>query len=58
MAFTQLKDGRWVVRYRKGTIPEESNRAFEYFGGGIAGYQGSEQRDWNIVISTIKIFCR
>ena len=45
MAVTQLKDGRWVVSYRKGTIPEAPNRTREYFGRGIAGSQAAEQRN-------------
>lgn len=32
MAVSQLKDGRWVVRYRKGTNPYDPDREREYFG--------------------------
>jgi hypothetical protein len=45
MAITQLKDGRWIVFYRKGTIPEDPGRTREYFGHGIAGKQAMEQRN-------------
>jgi hypothetical protein len=45
MAIMQLKDGRWVVRYRKGTIPEDPDRTSEYFGRGLAGRQAAEQRN-------------
>jgi hypothetical protein len=45
MAITQLKDGRWIVFYRKGTIPEDLGRTREYFGHGIAGKQAMEQRN-------------
>ena len=45
MAVTQLKDGRCVVSYRKGTISEAPNRTREYFGRGIAGRQAAEQRN-------------
>ena len=45
MAVTQLKDGRWIVFYRKGTIPEDPGRTREYFGHGIAGKQAAEQRN-------------
>lgn len=34
MAVQQLKDGCWVVRYRKGTIPDDPVRTREYFGRG------------------------
>lgn len=45
MAVIQLKDGRWVVSYRKGTISEAPDRTREYFGRGIAGSQAAEQRN-------------
>jgi len=45
MAVTQLEDGRWVVRYRKGTIPEDPGRTREYFGRGPVGREAAEQRN-------------
>ena len=45
MAVAQLKDGRWIVAYRRGTIPEAPNRTRKYFGRGIAGSQAAEQRN-------------
>ena len=45
MAVLQLKDGRWCVAYRKGTIPDAPERTREYFGRGIAGQQAAEQRN-------------
>jgi hypothetical protein len=45
MADTRLIDGRWVVRYRKATIPEDPGRTREYFGRGPADREAAEQRN-------------
>ena len=45
MAILHLKDGRWVVRYRKGTLPDDPDRTCEYFGHGAAGKEAAEQRN-------------
>ena len=45
MAVTQLKDGRWIVFYRKGTVPEDPNRTREYFGRGAIGREAAEMRN-------------
>ncbi|MBC2712671.1 MAG: tyrosine-type recombinase/integrase [Desulfosarcina sp.] len=45
MAVTKLKDGRIVVAYRKGTIPEDPGRTREYFNRGPAGEKAAEKRN-------------
>ncbi len=35
MSVHKLKDGRWIVKYEKGTIKREPNRTREYFGRGV-----------------------
>ncbi len=45
MAVHQLKDGRWIVRYRKGTIPDDPNRTREYFGHGAKAEASARVRN-------------
>ena len=45
MAVLQLKDSRWIVKYRKGTIPENPERTREYFGRGPGARAAAEQRN-------------
>lgn len=45
MAYRQLPDGRWIVYYIKGTIPEDPDRTKEYFGKGPAGEAAARRRN-------------
>jgi integrase len=45
------KDDRWVVRYRKETIPEDPNRTREYFDCGIDGSQAAEEGGSRLLIT-------
>ncbi len=45
MSFHKLKDGRWIVQYRKGTIKDAPERTREYFGRGIDGEKKARERD-------------
>lgn len=44
MSTHQLKDGRWFVRYPKGTLPDQPNRTREYFGRGPAAEAAAKVR--------------
>jgi len=45
MSVYQRKDGRWAVRYRKGTNTQDPNREWEYFGRGEAARKAAVRRD-------------
>jgi len=45
MAVHQLKDGRWIVRYTKGTLPDDPERTREYFGRGAAAEAAARKRN-------------
>lgn len=45
MAVTQLKDGRWIDYYRRGTIAKDPNRTREYFGRESQGGAAARERD-------------
>ena len=51
MSVHQLKDGRWIVRYPKGTMPEQPNRTREYFGRGIEAEAAARQRNEEVRLS-------
>ena len=48
MSVHQLKDGRWVVRFRKGKIPSDPNKTAEYYGRGKEGEQLARQRNTDL----------
>lgn len=45
MSVHRLADGRWVVRYRAGTVAEAPTRTAEYFGRGDDAEQAARQRN-------------
>lgn len=45
MSILQLKDGRWIVEYKKGKNPDDPNRTREYFGRGVQAEQKARVRD-------------
>jgi len=45
MAVHKLKDGRWIVKFEKGTLPDDPNRTREYFGRGIEAEKNAHQRN-------------
>ena len=51
MAVSQLKDGRWVVRGRKGFWPDEPDRTTEYFGRGADAETAARARDDDLTAS-------
>ena len=54
MAVDQLRDGRWIVHYRKGTNPEDPKRTREYFGRGDQGRIAAEIRNSELGFSQRK----
>ena len=48
MAVHQLKDGRWIVRFPKGTLPDDPDRERIYCGRGLEGEAKARQRDKEI----------
>lgn len=49
MSVHQLKDGRWVVRYRKGANPHDVHRTIEYFGRGKDAEGEAKARDAEMI---------
>jgi len=45
MSVHQLKDGRWIVRYVRGTDPDNPGRTREYFGRGAAAERAARERN-------------
>jgi integrase len=45
MSVSQLKDGRWIVYFRPGTLPDDPKRTREYFGRGLEGERMARDRD-------------
>jgi integrase len=43
MSVHQLKDGRWVARFPKGTLKDDPGRTCQYFGRGIEGESAARQ---------------
>ena len=54
MAVDQLRDGCWIVHYRKGINPEDPNRTREYFGRGDQGRIAVEIRNSELGFSRRK----
>ncbi|MFZ7126378.1 MAG: tyrosine-type recombinase/integrase [Desulfobacterales bacterium] len=48
MSVHQLKDGRWFVRYPKGTLPDDPDRTREYFGRGLEAERQARRRNEEI----------
>ena len=45
MSVHQLKDGRWIVHFPKGTLKDKPNKTREYFGRGLDAEK--KARDFN-----------
>lgn len=54
MAVSQLKDGRWIVYYRKGTNPDDPGRSREYFPRGVEGEAAARKRNDDLGLGRYK----